>query len=231
MIVVMHGFCCVSKILILAAVVALSGFTAVGQTNVAKSRWEPEIKAFEAGDRTNFPARDGVLFVGSSSIRLWQSLPEDFAGWRVINRGFGGSEIADSTALADRIIFPYQPATIVFYAGDNDLAAGHSVAQVVADYQAFVQKVETRLPEVRIIYISIKPSPARWGLRDKMAEANAQIAAQHDDHVKFVDVFTPMLGSDGQPRREFYKPDGLHPTAACYRLWASLIKPQLEKSP
>jgi len=108
------------------------------QTNANISKWEGEIKAFEASDRTNPPPKQAILFVGSSSIRKWQTLAKDFPGKVVINRGFGGSEIADSTALADRIIFPYQPKMIVFYAGDNDLANGKNVEQVVADFQTFV---------------------------------------------------------------------------------------------
>src|SRR5580704_17074592 len=123
------------------------------------AKWEPEIRAFEASDRTNSPPKHAILFVGSSSIRLWKTLAHDFPGEPVINRGFGGSRIADSTALADRIIFPYEPRTIVFYAGDNDMAEGRTTEQVAADYQVFVQTVRARLPETRIAFISIKPSP------------------------------------------------------------------------
>ena len=116
----------------------LSTPQAANQHGLAK--WEPEIRAFEASDRTNPPAKHAILFVGSSSIRLWKTLAKDFPNARVINRGFGGSRIADSTAFADRIIFPYEPRTIVFYAGDNDLAEGRTPEQVAADYQAFVCK-------------------------------------------------------------------------------------------
>src|SRR5277367_4235574 len=105
------------------------------------SRWEKEISAYEASDKTNAPPKGAILFVGSSSIRKWTTLARDFPGKQVINRGFGGSEIADSTALADRIIFPYAPRIIVFYAGDNDLASGKSAEKVFADFQAFLKKI------------------------------------------------------------------------------------------
>lgn len=192
-----------------------------------ESKWEPEIKAFEASDRTNPPPQHAVLFLGSSSIRFWKTLAKDFAGWPVINRGFGGSEIADSTALADRIVFPYHPSVIVFYAGDNDIAAGESADGVVADYKEFVRTVHARLPETKIVYIAIKPCPLRWKSRDKIASANRQIAAMRDPELSFVDVYTAMLNEDGKPRQGLYKADGLHPSQRCYELWTRLIKPYL----
>src|SRR5436189_1237529 len=126
----------------------LADLTAQSQTNF--SRWEAEIAAFEASDRTNPPPRNSILFIGSSSFRLWKTLAQDFSDKPVINRGFGGSEIADSTALASRIIFPYHPRMIVLYAGDNDLAGGKSPQRVVSDYRAFVRTIRAQLPETRI---------------------------------------------------------------------------------
>jgi lysophospholipase L1-like esterase len=198
------------------------------QTNRDTSQWEREIQAFEASDRTNPPPQNAILFVGSSSIRKWTNLAHDFPDKRVINRGFGGSQIADSTALAERIIFPYHPRLIVFYAGDNDLAAGRSVEQVVADYRAFVEKIQAHLPNTPIAYISIKPSPSRWQLREKMVTANAQIKAMSNDILKFIDVYSPMLGADGKPRPELFLADNLHPSAKCYQLWTELIDPYLK---
>jgi lysophospholipase L1-like esterase len=197
----------------------------VDQRGTAK--WEPEIKAFEASDRTNPPAKHAILFVGSSSIRLWKTLARDFPGERVINRGFGGSRIADSTALAERIIFPYEPRTIVFYAGDNDLAEGRTPEQVAADYQTFVQTIRAKLPQTRIAFISIKPSPLRWHLHDKIVSANRQIAAMKGDGLVFVDSYSAMLGADGQPRTEMFAADRLHMNERGYRVWTELVKAQL----
>jgi lysophospholipase L1-like esterase len=191
------------------------------------AKWETEIRAFEAGDRTNPPEKHGILFIGSSSIRLWKTLAKDFPGEPVINRGFGGSRIADATALADRIIFPYEPRTIVFYAGDNDIAQGHTPEQVAADYRAFVQTVRAKLPDTRIAFISIKPSPLRWNLRDKIESANHQIAAMKGDGLVFIDSYNAMLGADGQPRTEMFAADRLHMNATGYRLWTTLVKAQL----
>jgi lysophospholipase L1-like esterase len=192
------------------------------------AKWESEIRAFEASDRTNPPPKHAILFVGSSSIRLWKTLAKDFPGARVINRGFGGSRIADSTALAERIVFPYEPRTIVFYAGDNDLAEGRTPEQVAADYQAFVQTVRARLPETRIAFISIKPSPLRWHLREKIESANGQIAAMKGDGLVFIDSYSAMLGADGKPRQEMFTADRLHMNEKGYQLWTQLVKAQLD---
>jgi lysophospholipase L1-like esterase len=202
--------------------------TLPAQTNRDTSQWEKEIRAFEASDRTNPPPQNAILFVGSSSFRKWTNLAQAFPGKPVINRGFGGSHIADSTALADRIIFPYQPRLIVFYAGDNDLAAGVSVEQVVADYRAFVEKVHARLPKTVIAFVSIKPCPLRWKLHEKVAAANAEIKALPGDYLKFIDVYPAMLGADGKPQPDLFIADGLHPSAKCYELWTGIIKPYLE---
>ena len=198
------------------------------QTTASTSKWEPEIKAFEASDRKNPPPKHAILFVGSSSIRKWQTLAKDFPGKEVINRGFGGSEIADSTAFAERIIFPYEPRMIVFYAGDNDLANGKSVEQVVADYETFVRTVHAKLPQTRIAFISIKPCPLRWKLIEKVKMVNERIAAMKGDKLVYIDVYSHMLGADGKPPADLFLADGLHPSAKCYQLWASLIGPYLE---
>jgi lysophospholipase L1-like esterase len=216
----------VAGFLFLAAV----GFVGVNaQAGAARdeSVWEPEIRAFEASDKTNPPPQNAILFVGSSSFRKWTNMQEDFAGWKVINRGFGGSQIADSTALADRIVFPYHPSIIVFYAGDNDLAAGKSVEQVVSDYKEFVAKVKAQLPQAKIVYVAIKPSILRWKLKDEIVAANGQIAALPGENLAFCDVYSPMLTPEGTPRKELLLSDGLHPSESCYKLWASLIKPYL----
>ncbi len=196
---------------------------------VSTDRWEPEVQTWEEEDRRHPPKPGGVLFIGSSSIRLWKTLAEDFPGVDVINRGFGGSEIADSTDLAHRIVVPYRPRMIVLYAGDNDLANRRAPRQVRDDFAAFVARVRRDLPEVRIAFIAIKPSLARARLLDKMREANALVrdyaAGQRD--VVFIDVFTPMMGPAGKVRGELFVEDGLHLNRAGYELWRSVIAPYL----
>ena len=190
--------------------------------------WEPAIKKFEANDRQHPPEKGAVLFIGSSSIRMWENLAEDFPDVKVVNRGFGGSQIADSTHYAGRIIVPYRPRMIVLYAGDNDLANGKSADQVSDEFKEFVDRVRKELPSVKIAFISIKPSPARWPLVKQMQSANEKIRTYVGTHkgLFYIDVFAPML-RDGDVRKELFGEDGLHMNRAGYKLWSSIVRPYL----
>jgi lysophospholipase L1-like esterase len=193
------------------------------------NQWETEIKKFEESDRQNPPPKSAVLFLGSSSIRLWQSLAEDFRGIEVINRGFGGSQIVDSILYVNRIVIPYQPKIVVLYAGDNDLASGKTPWQVLKDFKKFVSLVHLKLPETKIAFISIKPSPARASLLQSMKEANGLIKdyTLRDKKLSYIDVFTPMLAQDGKPRSELFIEDRLHMNRDGYELWKSVIAPYI----
>ena len=190
-----------------------------------------EINAFTAADTTNLPPRSAILFVGSSSIRLWKTLTQDFTDLRVVNRGFGGSQIIDSVNYADRIILPYQPRHIVLYAGGNDINAKKSPQQVFADFRAFVAKVHAELPRTRISYISIAPNPARWAQLDKVREANRLIEeyTRHDSRLGFINVFQHMLGSDGQPLPDIFVADRLHMNPKGYELWKGIVGTHLRR--
>jgi lysophospholipase L1-like esterase len=192
-------------------------------------RFEAEIVAYEAADRARPPVPGGIVFVGSSSFRMWADLAGAFPGLRVVNRGFGGSTLPEVLHATPRIVLPQRPATVVLYAGDNDLNEGRTPAQVLADYREFAAMLRASLPDVRIVVVSIKPSAARWALVGAMREANRLLAAEiaRDPHARFVDVFTPMLGADGLPRSEFYLEDRLHMTPAGYDVWREALAPVL----
>lgn len=191
--------------------------------------WQPEIEQLVANDSAHPPPQRGVLFVGSSSIRMWTRLASDFPGVPVINRGFGGSAIADSTYYADRIAIPYHPRLIVMYAGDNDIAEGDTPAQVRDEFKAFVARVRRALPATAIVYISIKPSLARAALWPQMREANRLIAewSRQQSGITFVDVAARMLDANGQPRAELFRADGLHMDKAGYAIWTQALTPVL----
>jgi lysophospholipase L1-like esterase len=200
-----------------------------------KPRPDPErfasaIAKFVEADADAPPKPGGILFVGSSSIRLWKS-DESFPGRGIINRGFGGSMIQDSIHYADKIVLPYKPETIVLYAGDNDLNHGLSPEAVAADFEKFVKLVHNELPETRILFIAVKPSLKRWGIVDRIRKANALVEkfAESHEHVDYVDVFTPMLGEDGKPRPELLANDGLHMTPAGYAVWTEVLKPMIQE--
>lgn len=198
---------------------------------LSNTPFEKEILAFETADRTNPPPTSAVLFIGSSSIRLWKTLAGDFPRHRVLNRGFGGSQIADSIRYAPRIVLPYRPRLIVLYAGGNDINGGKSPEQVFADYRTFVKTVHAALPETRIAYISIAPNPARWAQVERVRAANALIESHSkmDPRLMFINVFPKMLGPDGMPRPDIFVADRLHMNAEGYKLWTGIVGPFLEK--
>jgi lysophospholipase L1-like esterase len=203
-----------------------------GQTALAQNpkRFAGEINAFTAADATNPPPKNAILFVGSSTIRKWSTLAADFPGHKVINRGFGGSQMSDSIYYFDRIVAPYQPALILIYAGSNDINAHKTPEQVFNDFKAFAAKVREELPQTRLDFISIGTSPSRWGDVENVKEANRLIRdyIARDDKMSFIDVFPSMLGPDGKPKPDIFLRDRLHPNAKGYAIYQSVIAPYLK---
>jgi lysophospholipase L1-like esterase len=189
------------------------------------TRFEAEIRAFEAEDRANPPPVGGIVFVGSSSIKNWKAVTSDFPSLPVLNRGFGGSTLADVLYYVDRVVLRYRPRLVVLYAGDNDLAMGRTPGRVVSDFRLFMEQLRSRLPETRVVYLSIKPSPSRRPYLQAARETNKRIRTEigRDSLASYIDVFSPMLGPDGQPRPELFGPDSLHMTRAGYQLWRRLL--------
>lgn len=213
--------------LILSAPLLISAWRVA---NAAKERsWEAAIAKFEEADKAQLPAPGGVVFVGGSSIRLWD-LKESFPDQTLINRGFGGSQLIDSVHYADRIINKYRPRLVVVYAGDNDLAAGKSAEQVRDDYRALVAKIHAALPETKIVFLAIKPSIARAKLIETQKKTNQMIADDiaRNPRLVFLDVGTPLLDADGKPRPELFVKDGLHLSKAGYEIWTGLVAPLLK---
>jgi lysophospholipase L1-like esterase len=196
---------------------------------VSSADWEQDMQRFAAADAVAPPPKHALLFIGSSSIRFWDTLATDFPGLPVINRGFGGSEIRDSTWYAGRIVAPYAPRQVLIYAGDNDLASGRSPVQLRDDFRSFVARVRHDLPRVKIAYISNKPSPSRAHLLAAQREANALIRQDIATmaNVRFIDIFTPMLDAQGRPREELFREDRLHMNPAGYELWTRVVAPYL----
>jgi lysophospholipase L1-like esterase len=217
--------------MLVTAAIPLSSFDrpAYAQNAAAPiDKWAKEMAAFEEQDLKD-PAIGGVVFVGSSSIRLWD-LGKYFPGVPALNRGFGGSEIPDSVSHVDLLVVKHKPTTVIFYAGDNDIANGRTPQQILDDYKAFVAKVHAALPATRIAFIGIKPSIQRWALVDKVRAANALVRdyAGTDERLGFIDVDGPMLGWDEKPRKELFIADGLHMTPKGYEIWTALVRPFVE---
>jgi len=201
------------------------------------AKWEKDIAAFERADREHPPEKGAIIFTGSSTIRRWKTLSADFAGYRVVNRGFGGSQMEDSAYYVERILVPHAPAAVVIFAGTNDINAGKTPEEVVEHFKAFVGKVRRLLPRTEINFLEITTSPSRFEQRDKVIEANRQIRAfceaasqlGNTSNVKFIAVREKFLGGNGEPRAELFESDRLHPNADGYRILAEAIRRFLPK--
>lgn len=193
------------------------------------SKWEKEVAAYEKADRENPPPKGGALFIGSSTIRLWKTLAEDYPGHKVINRGFGGTEIVDATHFAERLIFPHEPRQIFLRAGGNDIHNGRVPREVAWDFVEFVRVVHARLPKTEILYIAVSPAPARWGENDKYRELNRLIREWSLDmpRVGYIDAFDISLAPDGSAREGLFVKDRLHLNADGYRILADRVRPYL----
>lgn len=212
------------------ACILAASFVVTRPAHGADNPFEKEIAAYEAADKASPSPQGAVVFTGASGIRLWHTLAQDFPGVTVINRGFGGSQLSDSVFFAERIVVPYHPKAVVIQAGGNDINAGKSPEQVLADFQAWVTKVRAALPDVRLVYLGQGPSPARWAQREKQQQANRLIRdyIAAGKNMAFVDIWSPCLGPDGEPRPELYVADKLHPSVEQYQIRAKLIRPALE---
>lgn len=215
---------------LLAALAVLGCAPAQSRGPDRAARWEKDVTAIEKRLKKNPPARGGVAFAGSSSVRLWD-LKKSFPDLNAINLGFGGSQIPDSTHFATRLIVPLRPRAVVLYAGDNDVAAGHTPEQVRDDFAAFAGLIRAELPKTRVLYVAIKPSVARWKQFETQSAANALVKAvcATDKRLAFVDVVPAMLGPDGKPDAELYVKDGLHLSAKGYEVWTAAVKEALDE--
>jgi len=194
-------------------------------------RFEKEIAAFTNADKTNPPPKNAILFIGSSTIRKWTTLAQDFPGRKVFNRGFGGSQMSDAIYYFDRIVAPYQPGLIVLYEGSNDIDDHKTPEQVFNNFKAFVAKVHEQLPQTRLDYISILTTPVRAAEVAKVKEANRLIRdyIAHDEKLTYIDAFPAMLGPDGKPDAALFLSDRLHPNAKGYAIMQTVIAPYLDK--
>lgn len=214
------------------SLISLAALPLLAEEKSSSAKFEGEIQAYEAADKTAPPPEGGVLFAGASGIRMWKTLAQDFPNQKVFNRGFGGSQIADVIHFADRIVLPYKPRVIVFQAGGNDINAGKTPEQVAADFKTFVAKVRAKLPDTRIIFLSLQPSPARWSQVDQQKQANALIEKQiaASQNMAYINAFDAFLTADGKPREELFVADKLHHNEAGYKVRVQLVRPFLEKA-
>lgn len=192
-----------------------------------------EIATFKKQDSIAFPPKHAILFVGSSSFRKWTDVQQYFPAYTIINRGFGGSSLPDMIRYANDIIYPYEPKQIIIYCGENDIAAADTVTaqMVLARFTQLFEDIRLHLPKVPVVYISIKPSPSRWRLRNTMMEANRLIKKylRKKRKTRFVSVWDAMLDESGEPKKDIFIEDNLHMNAQGYAIWQRIIEPYLKK--
>ncbi len=192
-----------------------------------------EIASFKKKDAASFPPANAILFVGSSSFRKWEAVANYFPNYTIINRGFGGSTLPDMIRYEKDIIFPYHPKQIVIYCGENDVASSDTVSsQIVFDrFKKLYTDIRVVMPEVPVLFVSLKPSPSRWQMRYRMMGANKLIKKylKQKNNAAFVSVWNDMLGADGKPITDIFVSDNLHMNAKGYAIWQKLIEPYLMK--
>ena len=208
------------------------GWSVAPAPNPDPARFEKDIAAFEAADKASPPAPGGTLFVGSSSITQWD-VAREFADLKPIKRGYGGSHVSDTIHFAPRIIFPYKPSLVVFYAGDADVAGGKSAETIAADTATLLALIHKTLPGTRVVVIGTKPSPLHWKHQDTIRDgqrADARRPSRATRWPAFADVEAALLGTDGQPRQDFYAANGLNLNDAGYRAWTAAVRPVIEQA-
>lgn len=195
-------------------------------------RFQSEIDELTNQEKIEGTGTGGIMFLGSSSIRMWKTLEQDFNGYPVYNLGFGGSHTSDVLYYFQDLVVPYQPAIILFYEGDNDLASGKSPGEVFRDFKQFHKRVRADLPGTEIGFIAVKPSPSRWNLKDEYEEYNNKILSycRKKDDLTYIDVVTPMIAENGRPIPAIFLSDSLHMNEAGYDIWEKQVRPFIENA-
>lgn len=195
--------------------------------SIQVDRFEDEIKQYEAEDQAKMPPKGGIVFVGSSSFRMWGSLAQDFAPLPVFNRGFGGSTTPEVIHYAPRIVYKYEPSVVAYYCGDNDLASNAPPQVVFQNFKKFIGETEKNLPNATVVVLSAKPSPSRWALWKEYQQFNGMVSqfAQNRPNLRYVDAGQVLMGANGEPDASLYAEDKLHLNATGYAKWTALLKP------
>jgi lysophospholipase L1-like esterase len=198
-----------------------------------KPAFRDDIQAFKKKDSVSFPPSKAILFIGSSSFTMWTNVQEDFPGYKIINRGFGGSTLLDQLRYVNDVVFPYKPKQIFIYCGENDIAASDTVSgeEVARRFTRLFNLIRDQLPKVQITYISMKPSPSRQLMLPRMRRGNELIRKYlaTKKRTGYIDVYSEMVDDEGKPRQGIYLDDNLHMNEAGYAIWKKLIEPHLLK--
>jgi lysophospholipase L1-like esterase len=191
--------------------------------------YEDDVKRLEK-DSLKIAYKAETIFYGSSSVRLWTGLYNDFNGLQPVNLGFGGSTLAACVWFFERVMFNYNPKRLIIYAGDNDLGDGRHPEEVFIFFQQLAVKAALRFDNIPCYFISLKPSISRWHMADQFKYTNNLIKNEiikYSNNWQFIDIYTKMIDADGRPNKLFFDGDGLHLSAAGYKLWAEIVRNQI----
>ncbi len=214
-----------SLLSLLTMVIALTALPSLTQAEDDPSRWNGSMKEFQEEDSEKPFPKGGIVFAGSSSIRMWKSLNEDFPKHTVLRRGFGGSQMSDLLHHIDTVVLKHEPRQVVIYEGDNDIGKGKTAERVFADYIRVIDRIHAKLPDCHVTFIAIKPSLKRWALAPEMTKANGLIEkfSETDERLSYADVWKPGLNDRGTPREDVFLKDGLHLNEKGYQMWTRVI--------
>ncbi len=192
-----------------------------------KPFWD-EIKAFRVQDSIQKPQDGMLLFIGSSSFRLWKTAKEDFNNPNILNRAFGGATLPDVIRYQDDVVLKYNPKKIFIYCGENDIASSEKVTPeiVLGNFRTLYQNIRNRFPEVPVVFVSIKPCILRWSMKDRMMATNALISSflSKEKNAVFVNVWDKMLDKNGEPMKDIFLEDKLHMNSKGYAIWLKEMK-------
>jgi len=203
------------------------------QCKTTEKAFYQDIQNFKKADKSYPPDKDIILFVGSSSFTYWKDVQKDLNNPMILNRGFGGSTLVDLWRYKEDVIFAYKPKQIVIYCGENDIASSEKVssAEVLKRFKKLYKSIRSTFPEIQIAFISLKPSPSRWKMRDRVIELNRLIQqfSKTENNFTFVDIWDKMLNENGYPKSEIFVADSLHMNKYGYEIWVKAINNVLIK--
>lgn len=200
--------------------------------DAAKS-WEPAIQKLEELDKIENHPDDAILFIGSSSIRLWENIANDMAPYPVIRRGYGGAKFSDLIFYTERLVSPHDfRALVVFVANDiSNTPEDKSPQEIVKLFKEVVKIVREKNPKKPIFLIEITPTNSRWEVWNETQQANELLKKYCESkyNLHFIETAEGFLGADGKPRAELFRKDQLHLKQVGYDIWAEQIKGRLKQ--
>lgn len=187
--------------------------------------YEAEVAALEARINNGEITKGSNLFYGSSSLRLWENIRTDLAPYHIENIAFGGSTLEACVYFFERLVVPCEPKSLIIYAGDNDIGDGKYHSDVMGFFEALLAKRAAHLPGINFTFISVKPSPARHDLLQRIRLLNGYVKNRLDElpNMHYLDIHRAMYTADGMPNPDLYSDDGLHINAKGYAIWQKAL--------